>query len=129
MNIAMHMRKWGTPFADHLFPTIESVNQSHHLEIRLRSQGNLYQIRFNTVVALRLTDEQIPWGGPGFTGFHAACAILELEEWINEYGENRSYILMLHGGNPTHYIIFGAEWIVEVLSTSLPEVELCNTID
>ncbi|MFO0847150.1 MAG: hypothetical protein U0871_01135 [Gemmataceae bacterium] len=111
--------RWETPMVERPFPVVHTVNLTESLTLLLISGDVQCAIRFASVFAFRVTDEQIPWNG---TPAEWTTAIVRNSNWFSSEVESGEFGLP-SVSKPCHYIVFGANWIAEILSSEAPEID------
>lgn len=125
---------WEAPFSQSRFPSVGVIPESDdvaELTVVVAPQGidryPKFLARFFTVVAFRCEDESLA----SMKRFRSlkleeprACTYLWQDSpWLQEYVDSQRLIDVYYSGELRHYIFFGGDVIVEVLTTEEPEVE------
>lgn len=141
----LDLHDWDTPFSGDLFPGVSVIPQPESIcgvSIVVAPKGAdkypKYLVHFMDAIAFKCEDESIPVGESGIDAElslgsarrgQQACAYKWPDSpWLKSYESSSQVIEALYPGplRLMHYIILGADVVVEVVSVDEPTIEEIN---
>lgn len=128
------LRVWGTPFSGVMDVSVSVIPDPECLDVLhlvVAPEGidryPKYWVKFYGVAAFKCEDESVApvkrYHGLKREESEHYAYLWENSPWLQEFAESQGMLDIYYQGRLIHYVIFGGDLIIEVLSAEEPQIE------